>query len=257
MRQQQPGLNRMLGLRIPNPVVSTSAPIVASQPESQIVTAGYGASMMYHYVRTVSQESDPLGYRLSVSPEQLESQVLALQGAGVGMVTMDQLVANTGAPVVALTFDDGYEDVYTTAWPILKRHGATATVYIITGRVGTSGYLTWEQIVQLQSEGVQIGSHSVSHPDLSKLSPEQQRGELLESKRELERRLGATVTSFCYPSGRYSQITVALAEEVGYQYAVTTQPGVITNLARPYELLRIRVSPTTTVAQLLASVGKK
>ena len=107
---------------------------------------------------------------------------------------------------VVLTFDDGYQDFYTDAFPILKQCGFTATVFLATDRIRDESvrvegadYLTWNEVRELQTEGMTFGSHSVTHADLRSLGPEQIDYELGYSKESIEQRIGAQVESFSYP----------------------------------------------------------
>src|SRR5665647_414113 len=86
---------------------------------------------------------------------------------------------------IVLTFDDGYQDAYDTAFPILKKYQMTGMFYLIVNKVGTPGYLTWDEIAWMQEEGMSFGSHTLSHPDLRKLSKIDLEKELRESKKIL------------------------------------------------------------------------
>lgn len=191
----------------------------------------YIPTLMYHYVRIVDEYSDPLGFNLSVTPQHLEEQLDWIAQRGYTTVTMNTLVRclNGGsveqpcpAQPVALTFDDGYEDAFTAALPALQRRGMIATFYIVGNFVGQPGYMNWEQIRALQSAGMEIGSHSMSHPDLTTLDWGTARAEVFDSKALIEANIGQTVNSFCYPSGRFNDSIAALVQEAGYTNATTT-----------------------------------
>jgi len=107
---------------------------------------------------------------------------------------------------VVITFDDGYRDFYTEGFPILKQCGFTATVFLATGRIRNTptryegvDYLTWQDVRELHAEGVQFGSHTVTHPDLRSMDPDQIDYELGYSKEVIEQQIGDTVESFSYP----------------------------------------------------------
>jgi peptidoglycan/xylan/chitin deacetylase (PgdA/CDA1 family) len=99
-----------------------------------------------------------------------------------------------------------------------------ATFYIVSGFVGQPGYMSWDEIRALHAAGMEIGSHTVTHPDLTTLGLDQIRGELAESRAAIEAAIGAPVTSFCYPAGRFDDDVAALAQEAGYLNATTTMP---------------------------------
>lgn len=141
---------------------------------------------------------------------------------------------------VAITFDDGYVDVLTTVAPILAEHGVSATVFIASGladgRHAAAGYeptrplMNWAQVLELCAAGWSVGSHSVDHPTLSRLSNDEVRRQLVDSRDELEQRLGRTVELLAYPYGTESTVSARdrqLAEEVGYRAAFMDTTGVM------------------------------
>jgi len=208
--------------------------------------------LMYHYIGTPPDPAvDPIGYNLTIKPETLESQIMLLTNLGYQPITMHDADAGKGtANSIVLTFDDGYEDFYTNAWPILKQHNWVATIYVITGKVGKPGYMTWDQIRELHDNGIEIGAHTVNHIDLATATPERQSQEITQSKASLERVLGSSVTSFAYPSGRYVLLTLLLFQSTGFTSAVTTHPGKASSSYNAYELPRLRISPQLTLVQL-------
>jgi len=185
--------------------------------------------LMYHYIRSVDQGSDPLGYELSVTPDDFNSQMAWLHEQGYIGVRMDGITrclrseAPCPAKAIALTFDDGYADAYTDALPVLKRYGLVATFYIVTNFVGQPGYMTWEQVAELRDAGMEIGAHTVGHPDLTTLDWETAGFEIAQSKAELDQRLGINVTSFCYPTGLYNAGIEEQVRASGYLNATTTR----------------------------------
>jgi len=240
---------------LPTVVPSVSAvptvPVTPAATPTIQPTSGVQAYItMYHYVRVVDPNQDPLGYRLSVPPDQLETHIKFLQAAGYHPLTMHDIAAGKGdSRAVAMTFDDGYEDFYTTAYPILKKYGWTATLYIITNKIGNQ-YLTWDQIRELKQNGFEIGAHTADHNELNKLSVDQQRYQINTSKAELEKQLGSPVDAFCYPVGRYNDDTLRLVKEAGFTTATTTAPGLVHFGDPLLELKRIRMVPDMTTAQL-------
>jgi peptidoglycan/xylan/chitin deacetylase (PgdA/CDA1 family) len=184
--------------------------------------------LMYHYIRSVDQGSDPLGYELSLAPELFEAQMAWLHEQGYRTMRMDMVarcIASGACPAraVALTFDDGYADAFTTALPVLQRYGFTATFYIVSGLVGQPGYMSWEQLVALRDAGMEIGAHTIDHYDLTTLDPAESERQILQSKTDLEHRLGIGVTSFCYPVGLYNWSVAEQARAAGYLSAATTR----------------------------------
>jgi peptidoglycan/xylan/chitin deacetylase (PgdA/CDA1 family) len=204
--------------------------------------------LVYHYVRVNPDPSDSVGFALSVTPAEFARQMDWLAQNGYHAITTEDLYAylnrSRGLPSkpVILTFDDGYADFYTTALPILRSHDFRATAYIVSGFVGRSGYMTADQIREADRSGIEIGSHSVTHANLARSSAGNVRAEVGDSKRYLEQVVGHPVTSFCYPSGKY---TGAVANEVaaaGYHDATTTVYGFWHTLSDRYVWTRLRVS---------------
>lgn len=212
-----------------------------------------GSILMYHYVRTVDPSKDPLGYRLSVTDSDLDAEIQALQRAGYHSISIDDLESGKGsAHSVALTFDDGYEDFYTDALPILQKYGWHATLYIITGKVGLGTYLTWDQIKTLDHLGFEIGAHTVDHRDLATQTPDAQYHEIFDSKATLQSELAHPVTAFCYPSGRYDAVTLSLVRQAGYTSATTTTAGIAKRANfDPFQLPRLRIQPPMSPATIL------
>jgi peptidoglycan/xylan/chitin deacetylase (PgdA/CDA1 family) len=134
---------------------------------------------------------------------------------------------------VAITFDDGYEDVYLNAFPFLEKFGFTASIFVITGYVGKYNewdynwgmnrekHLSWDQIKEMADAGFNFGSHTVNHPDLTKIPEQFVEHELKKSKEVLEDKLGQKVDFLSYPFGRFNRYVQKEAERLGYKGAYT------------------------------------
>jgi peptidoglycan/xylan/chitin deacetylase (PgdA/CDA1 family) len=198
--------------------------------------------VMYHYVREVDRSTDPLGWNLSINPVDFEKQLAYLKNEGyLSLKLQDLLEGEVPEKSIVLSFDDGLEDFYSTALPLLKEYGFTATNAIITDMIGERGHMTKEQIEECLDAGIEITSHTVSHPNLTNLSTEDLRSELLESKNYLIKEFGISVDSFVYPSGKYDDEVLESLLEVGYLMALTTNYGVADLSVNLLELPRIRV----------------
>ncbi len=197
--------------------------------------------LMYHDI-------DDRANGLTVTPEALASQMDALEAAGFETVSMDTLLlALRGEPVrlpekgVVLTFDDAYVGVYRKAYPILKKHGYTATLFVITGMVERKGYVNWEQVRELVAAGWTIGSHTVHHQDLRLLTGANLKAEMVPARKILQDNTGQSILSFCYPAGKYNDTVVEAVKAAGYYGAVTTNPGVAKLMDPAYTLKRVRI----------------
>lgn len=228
---------------------SKNEPSATAEPTS---TVNAVPILMYHYIRDYNDPRDRIGINLSVAPQTFEHQLDYLAKQGYTTATLDDFTQHRlKEKSVILTFDDGYVSHYTAAFPALKARGMTATFYIVTNAVGTNGSLSWDQIREMQGAGMQIASHGPSHRDLTTLSKEEQLNELVESKKTIEEKLGKTVQHFCYPSGRYSEGTLALVKSAGYETATTTKSGIASYTHSPYELPRLRIENTTDFSTIL------
>jgi peptidoglycan/xylan/chitin deacetylase (PgdA/CDA1 family) len=222
--------------------------------------------LMYHRIDVVDATTPAITRRLTVAPGDFAAQMRWLVRHGYHSITQRRLFAalmcGRALPTkpVMITFDDGYRDVFFNASTVLLRLGLRATAYVITGRVsGTdSSFLTWTLLRALEARGIEIGSHTVSHVDLTSVSDDAAFGELLESRYALQRALGHAVPWLAYPSGRHDARVEALARRAGYVLATTTDVGVSQWASRPLALERLRVLDSTGVpglAELLAAHG--
>lgn len=206
--------------------------------------------LMYHYIRVVADPNDKLGINLSVTPNKFAKQLDYLQTKGYHTINFqDVLTGNIPANPIILTFDDGYEDFYTAAYPELKKHNMTAVSFIITGK-SDSNYMTKAQIKSLSDAGIEIGSHTISHPDLSTLSEAKANVEINSSKTELENIIGRKVISFCYPSGKYTDKTIDSVKNAGYLFATTTKSG-IGEFKEPLSLHRYRMNADSDISAFI------
>ena len=184
------------------------------------------AILMYHYIRAVEDKaSDELGYSLSVSPTEFEKQMDYLANNNYQVITFKQFIrGEIGERSVILTFDDGYEDFYTSARPILEKYQFPATVYVITSRIDKDGYLTKNEIKRLSDNPLfNIGSHSATHPNFSTASSENQTKEISQSQAILRDITGVKPIDFCFPSGQYNLDNFKTLTQYNFQTAVSTE----------------------------------
>lgn len=217
--------------------------------------------LMYHAVH-VMDPSEASNANLIVAPDNFEAQIKAMVDAGYYFLTPEEaykaLTENAlpAKKVVWLTFDDGNEDFYTIAYPILKKYKAKATNNIITGFVkkGNAGNLTVKQMKEMMAHGMSFQSHTVNHPDLSVNDKATQKAELTDSIDFLEDKLNTKVNTIAYPSGRYNQTTLDLAKQT-YKLGLTTNEGLASAKNGLLSLNRVRILPTTTSKGLLSEIA--
>lgn len=215
--------------------------------------------LMYHSIRD-RLEGRGSYYETTTSPAVFARHMECLQRRGYETVDLGSSVSLLagGADLsrrVVITFDDGYRDFYTHAYPILDRFAFSATLFVPTHRIGTERrcldgkeYLTWAEVTELHAAGIRIGSHTVTHPELKVLPAPEVDRELGKSKQIIEDRLGASVTSFAYPyafperaRSFVRQIGTMLAEH-GYENGVTTIIGTASAGSDRYFLPRLPVN---------------
>lgn len=177
--------------------------------------------LLYHHIG--GSPSDSPYY---VSENAFEQQMYLLHEWGYQTISVELLIEaiKNGAllppkPII-LTFDDGSQTVSTTALPIMQKYGFTGTAYIVYNYIGlTNDFMDVDQIRQLYAAGWEIGSHSISHVDLTERTDRQQ-DEIVDSRIKLERRLGVPILTFAYPFGAYNEDSVRFAHFAGYIGAV-------------------------------------
>ena len=217
--------------------------------------------LMYHAVH-VMDPSEASNANLIVDPDLFETQIKTLANAGYYFLTPEEAYkaftenALPAKKVVWLTFDDGNEDFYTIAYPILKKYKAKATNNVITGFVkkGNAGNLTVKQMKEMMAHGMSFQSHTVNHPDLSATDKATQKVELTDSIDFLENKLNTKVNTIAYPSGRYNQTTLDLAKKT-YKLGLTTNEGLASAKDGLLSLNRVRILPTTTAKGLLSEIA--
>jgi peptidoglycan/xylan/chitin deacetylase (PgdA/CDA1 family) len=201
---------------------------------------------------------------LRVEPIEFEKQIKYLVDNNWTFLTMSELIEkkdNLPYKSVAITFDDGYEDNFTNAFPILKKYSLKATIYIVvdrhdrewsskrkeknsSGELKNEPKLSDEQISKLTNSGlIEIGSHTITHDNLPTLNKQQKIDEIQNSKIEIEKRFNIKCNSFCYPFGLYDKEDIQIVKDSFYTNATITTKG-IDNLTKLdlFELKRITIS---------------
>ena len=235
------GIARRLTMGLPLPVLllaAFAAWILTATPPS-----GFPI-LEYHMV---TEEPRPGAERYVVLPEDFAAQLDYLTAEGYTTITpQDYARARKGKqqlpekPVI-LSFDDGYEDNHRVILPMLEERGMKAVFYVVTNDIGLPGYMTWDDLFDLERHGMEIGSHTANHIPLTTLPPEKQREELHLSKLMLEWKGLKTIYSFSYPTGAYDAGIVAMLAEEEYLTAVTGEAGLNNVETNPYLLRRVNI----------------
>ncbi|SHK33458.1 polysaccharide deacetylase family protein [Thermocrinis minervae] len=191
---------------------------------------------------------------LYVNPKAFERQIWLLKTLGFRFLRLSEVLSgNFSGKSVLLTFDDAYSDFFENAYPVLKRYNIPAVVFVPVMCVGKFNLwdwkelrvkkpiMSWDQIKMLVEEGFEIGSHTLTHPFLSRIPPEQAAREIEDSKKILEDKLGVEVVSFCYPYGDYNNMVRDMVARAGYRIAFTTKKGSFEDSPNIYEVRRITI----------------
>lgn len=199
--------------------------------------------LMFHSIKSNGKND------LIISPVEFQRKMKWLKDNNYSTLSMDELYSmlKTGKNVperpIVLTFDDGYDDNYTNAYPILKNYNFKATVFLVTNNIGARGYLKSEQIKEMSSNKIDFQSHTARHQELNTLSYKEQLNELKKSKAAIEDLINKNADALCYPVGKYNAATINAAKEAGYKMCFTTKPGFSKINDGIYTLTRVRVFP--------------
>jgi peptidoglycan/xylan/chitin deacetylase (PgdA/CDA1 family) len=173
--------------------------------------------ILYHWIAV-----SPINSQYYVAPDKFEEEMKLLHDWGYTTITTELLIKaiTNGADLpprpIIITFDDGHLNNYTTAFPIMKEYGFTGAVYIIDNYMGTDQYMNADQIKEMAAAGWEVGSHSISHMDLTSLEPPRQRYEVVESRTMLEEKLGVPILTIAYPFGISDPGVIDYAHFAGY-----------------------------------------
>lgn len=255
---------RLPALPLPGPQRRVPAPAAARTPVPRPSTASVGSQrrrppwvLMYHSVSSCAD--DP--YRITVSPYRLDRQLRWLRDRGLSGVSVGELLraraAGRGEGLVGLTFDDGYADFVDTALPLLRRHGCTATVFVLPGRLG--GDNAWDElgprkpllsadgIRTAADEGMEVGSHGLLHTDLTTADDATLERETRHSRTLLADITGTAPDGFCYPYGTVDARAVEAVRAAGYGYACAIDPGALTGV---HALPRVHIDASDTSVRM-------
>jgi peptidoglycan/xylan/chitin deacetylase (PgdA/CDA1 family) len=211
--------------------------------------------MMYHYVGEIPADSDAIRINLTVETGAFRAQMQYLRDNGYTPISLYDLYGALmrgdvlpSKPVI-LTFDDGYINHYTTAFPILQEYGYSGTFFIITGRADANNpeHLNWQQIREMSDAGMNMESHTKDHAELNARDYEFIVYQVLGSLESLTRYTERQPLMFCYPVGRYDDSTLNVLNTLPIWAAVTTQPGTLHTTDRVLEMPRVRISHDTSL----------
>jgi peptidoglycan/xylan/chitin deacetylase (PgdA/CDA1 family) len=225
--------------------------------------------LMYHNIDTPPKHARIPN--LYVTLRMFRFQMWYLKIAGFKVLPIKDVVQAVEAGdatqnMAAITFDDGFVDFYQNAYPVLKHYGYPATVYVVSELAGKDNVwdseketvkkplMTWDQVREVSTHGIEIGSHTRSHPQLTTLSGDALKEELSGSKQKIEEELNRSVEHFCYPYGDWNDTVKAEVIKAGYQFAVVTQRGHVVKGSDALALRRVPIKLITNPFSFLYKV---
>jgi len=217
--------------------------------------------LMYHSV-------DSTDDRHAVNPEEFKHQMEYLR-KNYAIVTLNEILdfiqgkRNLPRKAVSITFDDGYHDFYSNVYPYLSMNGLPATVFVTTGYVSgewplsssSPKTLTWNEIEEMSKNNIEIGAHTVTHPNLQKIGIREAEDEIVKSRGEIEKHIKKCVDFFSYPFGKYRPDIVDEVKSLGFKAAVGGG-GTIRKDACVFTLNRIQVDSTISFMLFKAQLTK-
>lgn len=213
--------------------------------------------LMYHDISNEPWQPNIL----PVAPQIFEAQLALLAKMKFHFLSLQDFFArgcrsNLHEKNVVITFDDGYKSHIQEALPILKRYNATATFFIAPGFIGNPGYMNWDEIRILKTEGMEIGSHSYSHAWLPGVKDSKELiWETHHSKEIIEAELRTPVSFFCYPLGGTNEVVSQAVAQAGYQAAVISGNCVPRVIPKEFRIPRIKIKPHDKNVRLLAKAS--
>ncbi|MGD2278764.1 MAG: polysaccharide deacetylase family protein [Candidatus Omnitrophota bacterium] len=200
--------------------------------------------LVYHSIADDKESS------LSVSPENFSRQMEFLKKNGYSVITLDELVKNINAGetylprTVVITFDDGYEDNFTEAFPVLAKHDMPAIIFLVTSYVDSKEeYLKWNQIRLMRLNKMDFGAHTRNNVYLPAVESEEELwSEVAGSKEDIEKATGKAADYFCYPTGGFNENVKLAVKKAGYKGACTTNRGFDRLNKDVFELNRVKIT---------------
>ncbi|MDR0690879.1 MAG: polysaccharide deacetylase family protein [Streptococcaceae bacterium] len=209
-------------------------------------------TLMYHHITPEIADSNCL------APEDFESQLDALKKDGYISVSPEEvylILTENKKPakkIVCLTFDDGFDDFYKNAYPLLKKYNMKATSFVVTNFLNKVSFLTDQQLLEMKKSGlISFQSHTVSHQSMESLNVDDQLEQLKTSKKHLDDLLKQDTLVICYPSGKLNDDTADLGIQAGYKLGFTTQPGFAAKSDGLLTLSRTRISSNMTGEEVI------
>lgn len=212
--------------------------------------------LMYHSINPKSVNN------LIISPEEFNMQMKWLKDNNYNPISLEELYnalfreETVKANPIVLTFDDGYEDNYIYAYPILKGYGYKAVVFLITDAVNKDTVLKDYQITEMYNNNIDFQSHTSNHIELNTENYSNRLKAIKKSQDYIDKLLNKKTEYLCYPVGKYNKDTLKICSELGIKMAFTTNPGFSSAANGRYTMKRIRISPSKDLNNFINSIKK-
>ncbi len=252
----------------PSPTATATLPPTATAtPTRAPVGQGNPAPvpiLMYHRIMDLPDDAGAAQRDYAVSPARFDEQLQYLKAQGYESVRLYDVVrylegaGSLPARAVVITFDDGYRDNAVVAFPLLLKYGFTATFFINPQPIDDEypAYMTWAQVEQMSRAGMDVESHSYSHPMLTRLSAEELLREVRKAADAIEKHTGKRPRLFSYPYGTYNRQVVELLRGEGYVGAVTLRSGTVQTSPSVFDLARVWVRYDDTLEAFAAKLER-
>jgi peptidoglycan/xylan/chitin deacetylase (PgdA/CDA1 family) len=198
--------------------------------------------LMYHEIELPGRplcQSEPGYVRYILTDQTFRDQMQWIKDSGFRGLSVTEALRYTPEPCVCITFDDGCETDLIAAAPVLLAAGFHATFYLTAGFLGTPGYLSAQQVRELDAQGFEIGCHSMTHPYLSDLPEPELKREIVDAKLQIEHTLGHAIEHFSCPGGRYDGRTLEMARRAGFRSVANSRFRANSAATSRYELGRV------------------
>lgn len=216
----------------PNP---SPSPSPTPSPSPSPVYTGFCQNvpiLMYHHIQPMEQAKEKNQGFITVDPQTFDTQMGYLKSAGYQTISLDQLTnalinhQSLPSKSIVITIDDGYRDIHTHAYPIIRKYEINANLMISTGLIENPDYLTWGQLKEMVESGlISAHNHTWSHSNLTSVSQDKLSFEVLTAQKQLQEYLGKTSTTFAYPYGALNNTVVNFLTQNGFASAVSTISG--------------------------------
>ena len=213
-----------------------------------------------YYHRVIKDESEAGKHGIYVTQKLFDEHLKYLKNNNYKTITFDEALElkknNIQGKNVIITFDDGYEDNYLYAFPLLKKYDFNAEIFLVAGLAHNewdrkdnepvAPMLKKEQILEMKNYGIRFGSHTLTHRDLTKCESEERKNEIYNSRKLLEEKLGFNIESIAYPYGNYSEEIISEIKDAGYKYGYATDRGPLGLHEDIFKVRRITIFPNTS-----------